>query len=234
MRFFPSLRTGIMIAAICLCVRGQAPPSPGSPPKELQTEMKGMPPRPTAGEYQAQEQAGKVTIGAEYQGHSVPTIQGNLTTEDYVVVETGFFGPPGARITLSFDDFTLVINGKKPLPSQPYGVVLRSVKDPEWVPPDEPKEKQPSNLSVGDDPGGRGGRGGIQSGEKEPPFPVRIPIEVQRAMAERVRKASLPEGDRALPVAGLIYFPYSKIKGIHTIELVYKGAAGKATLTLQP
>jgi hypothetical protein len=54
-------------------------------------------------------------------------------------------------------------------------------------------------------------------------------------MAQRVQKASLPEGDRALPQAGLIFFQYrGKAQGIHSIELIYAGPAGKATLTLQP
>ena len=230
MQLILALRIGVLTGAGCLCGYGQNAPSPNTPGKELQTETKGMPPRATPADYQAQEQAGTVTIAAEFQGHAIPTLQGNLTTEDYVVVETGFFGPPGARIKLSFDDFELRINGKKTVPSQPYGVVLGSVKDPEWAPPEPPKPKSKSSLSTGGDEQG----GGIQRGEKEPPMPVKIPIEVQRAMAERVRRASLPEGDRALPVAGLIFFPYGKAKGIHTVELVYTGPAGKATLTLQP
>jgi hypothetical protein len=54
-------------------------------------------------------------------------------------------------------------------------------------------------------------------------------------MAQRVQKATLPEGDRALPLAGLIFFQYrGKTQGIHSIELIYAGPAGKASLTLQP
>jgi hypothetical protein len=64
---------------------------------------------------------------------------------------------------------------------------------------------------------------------------VKVPIEVQRAMAKSVQKAVLPEGDRALPQAGLIFFQYrGKTKDIHSIELLYAGTAGKATLALQP
>ena len=74
-----------------------------------------------------------MTIAAEFAGHSVPTLQGPLTTEDFVVVETALFGSPDARLKISADDFSLRINGKKtPLPSLPYGMVLSSVKDPEW------------------------------------------------------------------------------------------------------
>jgi hypothetical protein len=223
MRLSPALRIGVPIAAICLCLQGQNTPS-----KDPQIEAKGMPPRATPADYQAQAQAGTVTIAAEFTGHSVPTLQGPLTTEDYVVVETAFFGAPDAQIKLSSGDFSLRINGKKtPLPSLPYGMVLGSLKDPEWEPPEKPASKSKTSL-------GGGGSGG-QGGAEEPPAPVKIPIGVQRAMAQRVQKATLPEGDRALPLAGLIYFQYrGKTQSIHSIELIYAGPAGQTTLTLQP
>ena len=54
-------------------------------------------------------------------------------------------------------------------------------------------------------------------------------------MQQHVQNAALPEGDRALPVAGLIFFKYGGLpKGIHSVELLYSGPAGKATVTLQP
>jgi hypothetical protein len=153
-------------------------------------------------------------------------VQGPLTTEDFVVVETALFGAPDARMKISADDFTLRVNGKKaPLSSLPYGMVLSSAKDPEWAPPEPVKSKSKTTL---------GGGGGDQ-GDNAPPPPVKIPIEVQRAMAQRVQKATLPEGDRPLPQAGLIYFQYrGAAKGIHSVELIYAGPAGKATLALQP
>ena len=80
-----------------------------------------------------------------------------------------------------------------------------------------------------------GGGGGGQGESNEPPAPVAIPIGVQRAMAQRVQKAALPEGERTLPVAGLIFFQYrGKSKGIHSVQLIYEGPAGKATVALQP
>ena len=219
----PALRIGVLIAAICLCVDGQNTQS-----KDAQIETKGMPSGATPADYQAQAQAGPVTVAAEFRGHSVPTLQGTLSTEDYVVIETGLFGSPGARIKLSSDDFSLRINGKKtPLPSQAYGLVVGSVKDPEWEPPVPAASKSKTSLG--------GGGKGEQGDANAPPAPVQIPIGVQRAMAQRVQKASLPEGDRTLPQAGLIFFQYrGKTQSIHSIELIYAGPAGKATLTLQP
>ena len=187
-----------------------------------------MPPRATPADYQAQAQAGGMTIVADFVGHFVPTPQGNLTTDSYVVVETGMFGPPEAQIKLFLGDFSLRINGKKTaLPALPYGMVTKSLKDPDWEPPAGAASSSKSKTSVN--------TGGGGSQDKDPPAPVHIPIEVQRAMEQRTQKASLPEGDRTVPVAGLIFFQYSgSTQSIRSIELIYNGSAGKATLELRP
>src|SRR5579863_109658 len=133
MQLRPVLGTGIWIAALCLYVYGQSTPSQNPPGKDPQiSETKGLPPRVAPTDYQAQAQAGTVTVAAEFIGHSVPTPLATFSTEDYVVVETALFGPPGARTKLSFEDFSLTINDKKTLSSQPYGLVFHSLKDPEW------------------------------------------------------------------------------------------------------
>ncbi len=189
--------------------------------------MKGMPPRATPADYQAQGKAGNVTIAAEFMQHSVPKPEGPLSTEDYVVVEVGFFGQPGERLQLSVDDFSLRVNGgKKTLPGQPFGLVTSSLKDPEWSPPEEsePKQKSKGGLSTG----------GGGANDSAPPI-VHVPIELRRAMAQYLQKAALAEGDRPLPQAGLIFFSFhAKTKGIRTLELIYNGPAGKTTLSLQP
>lgn len=186
-----------------------------------------MPPRATPGDYQAQAKAGNVTIAAEFAGHSVPKPEGPLSTEDYIVVETCFFGQPGDKLRLSIEDFSLRVNGKKnALPSQPFGMVTRSLKDPQWSPPEEaePKQKSKGGLSTG----GQGGSDSL-------PVVVHVPIALQRAMAQYLQKSSLPQGDRPLPEAGLIFFEYrNKVSSIHSLELIYSGPAGKATLELQP
>jgi hypothetical protein len=224
MRPYPAFRTGVWITALCLCVQGQNTPSANPPSKDAQiNETKGLPPRAAPADYQAQAEAGTITVAAEFKGHSVPTMQGTYSTEDYVVVEAGLFGPPEARTKLSFDDFSLRINDKKTLSSQPYGLVFHSLKDPEWEPPGSAESKSKTSIGTG------GGK------SDSPPPPVHMPIELQRAMEQHVQKASLPEGDRALPQAGLIFFQYGgKTQRIRSLELIYTGPAGKATLTLQP
>jgi hypothetical protein len=217
-------RTRIVLAAAvaaALCLYSQNTPS---------TEVhgvgpQGMPPRTAPTDYQAHAQAGSVTIAADFSGHFIPRPdESSLTTDDFVVVEVALYGQPGARLILSPGDFSLRINGKKtPLPGQPYGLVTSTLKDPNWEPPATPKPR--TIVGSEEEP----------PGPKGSPTPIHIPIEVQRAWAHHVQKSTLAEGDRPLPQAGLIYFLYrGKITGIHSIELIYGGPAGKATLALQP
>ncbi len=211
---------GLLVSAICLPAQEPAPVK--------DTQSKGMPPRANPTEYQAQAHAGTVTIAAEFMGHAVPTPEQTVAAEDYVVVEAGLFGPPDARITLARSDFSLRINGKKtPSPSEPYELVFKSLKDPQWQPPDQPEEsKSKGGLTTGNGTGG---------GDKLPPAPPKMPFELRRAMEQHVQRAAMLEGDRALPQAGLLFFLYrGKTDVIRSIELIYSGAAGTATLTLQP
>jgi hypothetical protein len=167
-----------------------------------------------------------VTIAAEFMGHSVPTPEATYTTEDYVAVEVGLFGSPEARAKLAQGDFSLRVNGKKAAsPSQPYELVFKSLKDPEWEPPSK-DSKSKTSFGTG------GGAGG---GDGSTPAPVHMPLELRRTMEQRVQKAAMLEGDRALPQAGLVFFEFrGKPQGIRSLELIYNGAAGTATLTLQP
>lgn len=223
-------RTGLLTAALCLCASGQNPPAqnppaPSAPGKEAPgNEVKGIPPRPAPTDYQGHAKAGAVTIAADFQVHSVPTPDGIFDSEDYVVVEVAFFGPPNAHLKLSIDDFTLHINEKKPLPSRPFGMVFSSLKDPHWEPPEPAEPKSKTGINTG---------GG--GGQDSTPVVVHMPFPLQRAMEQHVQKAALAEGDRALPQAGLIFFSFhGKEKGIHSVSLTYAGPAGKAMLKLQP
>lgn len=228
MRLSSALRNGLpmaLVLVVALGVRGQEPPPQDSAAKEASAnESKGMPPRATPGDYQAHTQAGTLTLAAEFMRHSVPTPEATYTTEDFVIVEAGLFGPPQARLTLSIGDFSLRINGKKVAsPSQPYGLSFSSLKDPEWEPPSKPKGDKPT-LDAG---------GGKPDDTFKPV--IRMPIELKRTMQQRVQRASMPEGDRALPVAGLLFFEYrGRPESIRSLELIYNGPAGKATLALEP
>jgi hypothetical protein len=228
--------TSILVAALCLCAQGQNPPGPPSPPnKDAQAaEKKGMPPRATPGDYQAQATAGAVTIAAEFMAHAILTPEGTTySTDDYVVVETALFGPAGTRLKISSDDFSLRILAKKmkPLPSEPFGGVLKTLKDPDWEDTIAIEAKKAKDEGGGSTSVKTGGKGQ----ENTPYVAPKMPIPMRRAMEQHVEKCVLPEGDRALPQAGVIFFPYrGKTENIHAIELIYNGPAGKATLKLQP
>lgn len=213
------LITGVLAANLCPGGQNQSTVNPAAPGKEAQ----GIPPRAAPADYQSQAKAGAVTVAAEFLGHSIPTAQGTLTTEDYVAVEAALFGAPGARLMLAASDFSLRVNGRKmPLPAAHFGMVFHSLKDPEWGPP--ASESAKSKTSVG-------GAGG---GSEPPPAPPKMPIALRRAMEQRVQKSALPEGERPLPQAGLIFFSYrGKADGIHSVELTYNTKDGKATLALQ-
>jgi hypothetical protein len=213
MRFCGVLTTGVLVMAIT--ARAQEAP----------VRAVGLTPRTTPGDYQFRTQAGSVTIAAEFMGHGVPTEEGGpYSTENYVVVEAALFGAPGAKIQLSYKDFSLRFNGKKQAePSQPYVTVFPNLKDPEWEPPESEKNQASTSIS---------GAGGSQS-DRTKTVP-KMPMGLRHTMEQRVLKASLSEGDRMLPQAGLLFFEWhGDVKGIRSMELVYSGPAGKAALELK-
>ena len=204
-----------MIAALSSSVGRGAEPQEGP--------SKGLPPRATPSDYQAHTQVGSVTIGAEFMGHSVPTPDAIYNSDDYIVVEAGLFGAAQSTARLAVSDFSLRVNGgKKVVPNQPYELVYKSLKDPAWEPPKADKPK--SSFSTD------GGGGGDTT-----PAPVHMPLELRRAMEQNVQHAAMLEGDRPLPQAGLLFFEYrGKTKNITSLELIYTGAAGTATVALHP
>ncbi len=219
----------VLSAGIAQC---QTEAKPQEPRTDAQTaaaaaanESKGMPPRSSPSDYQAQAHAGTVTIAADFAGHSVTTLDAVYASEEYVVVEVAFFGAADARLKVSMEDFSLKLKDhKNALPTQPFAYLTRSLKDPEWQPPEDNGEKK---SKTGINTGG--------GGDNEPKVAPKMPLELRRKMEARVFKSVLPEGDRALPVAGLIFFQYrGKTQNMKDMELVYSGPAGQASLTLQP
>ena len=227
MQFSSGLRYAILaIAALSLHAQTaevNAPGHPASIPKGATIrENIGIPPRSGPSDYPAQPKVGKVTIAAEFDEHGIPTPEGVLSSDNYVVVELAVFGPQGTRLPVSFSDFSLRVNGKKnPVQAEPFERAGASAKDPEWASPEKPEKS--SSTSIG---------GGRNDTSAPPPGP---PAELRRAWAKRVMQAAWAEGERPLPRGGLLYFPYGgKAKGIHSLELIYSGEAGKATLNLMP
>jgi hypothetical protein len=225
MRYFVSSGRFCAIAAVSAVVLCQGAGGQNAPAKVPPTiEAPAVPPRSSPNDYQAHVSAGAVTIAAEFTGHSIATPLATFTTDDFVTVDVAFFGPPSAHAKLSHEDFSLRINGKKALPAQLYLLMYKSLKDPSYVPPEPAKSKDDAGVPVvGESPSDRN------------PQWHPVPFDVEHKMEVRVEKAALPEGDRALPEAGLLYFPYKgRENGISSVELIYDGSAGRAILTLHP
>jgi hypothetical protein len=193
------------------------------------------PPKTKASDYPTRVQMGTVTLAAEYLVHSLPTTKGTLVANDYLVIETTFFGPPLSRLKMSPDQFTLRINGRgTPLLTQLPGMVAGSIK----FPSSRPHLEATGTAGVGD--------GTVTVGPRPPPsrFPgdgnerttqpvTIIQKEQEDSIDSRVQNASLPEGEHTLPRSGLIYFPHrGSTRNIHSLELFYDGPMGKATLKL--
>lgn len=223
MRFSSAVRAGLCVAGLSLsawCVVAQ-PPSDSEEPKYVLKDAEPIPPRAAPTDYMAHGKVGKFTIAAEFTGHAMPAPTGVLTSEDYVSVEVGVYGPAGSQLTLSADQFSIRINGKKELPAQPYGLLVKSLKDPDYEQPKKPESKS----SIGGQPG-----------EPPPSTPStpKLPIEVLRSIQQRIQKVSMPEGERPLPQAGLLYFQYrGKTEKVESVELSYEGPAGKTKIKLQ-
>jgi hypothetical protein len=224
---FTSVTAALFVPVLAVFAFGQGAPNPSAPAPRV---MKGIPPRANPGEYLSHAQLGLITIAAEFDQHSVPMPESLLSTEDFVSVEVALFGPVGAHATISSSDFSLRINGKKAaLPAEQFAAVFRNLRDPSYNPPELEAAKESKGNGINT------GGANAQSDLGATPPPVHIPPEMERAMQLQVQNAALPEGDRALPVDGLIFFRYGgAAKGIHSVELIYAGSAGKATIPMRP
>lgn len=196
-------------------------------------------PRTKPADYPVQTQLGTVTLAAEYLVHSLPTPQGTLVANDYLIVEVAFFGPSFSRLKMSPDNFTLRINGKgSGLTTEPAGMVASSIKFPSA----RPHLETSGTVGAGDGtvtvgpraPQSRFPGDGNDRNPAGQPVTVKS-VEEENSLDHRVQNASLPEGEHSLPRSGLLYFFYrGKIKNIHSLDLYYEGTMGKATLKVLP
>ncbi|HUP05299.1 MAG TPA: hypothetical protein VMU19_14980 [Bryobacteraceae bacterium] len=230
MRYFLTFPAALAAAFLQVASAQTAPPAPdpaasakAAPP----IEAPAVPARPNLTDYQGHAATGVYNIAGEYTGHNVVTPLASFTNEDYVTVEVAIYGPKGARLKLSYQDFSLRVNGKKGIPAESYVLLERSLKDPSYIPPEEAQKKKDNSDGgvpvVGEAPSDRN------------PQWHPVPFPITHAMDVRVEKAALAEGERDLPQAGLIFFPYhGRDNGVKTVELQYDGPAGRALVPLHP
>jgi hypothetical protein len=192
----------------------------------------------------AKATVGNLTLSAENLVHSMPTPSGIVVLDNYLVIQIQISGPPRTPTKISTNDFALHLNGRKtPILAQYPAMVASSVKQRDWL--------QPSIVA-----GGGIGNAGIILGRptpterfpgdptvRQPPPRPRTPDpsykeeaarEPEAPLEERVARAALPEGERTLPVTGLLFFPFKgKTASIRSMELQYASSVGQVSLKLQ-
>lgn len=194
--------------------------------------------------YPAHTTVGDIAIGADYLVHSIPANSQTFFAPDYLVVEVAVFPKRGSPTEIAISTFTLRVNGKKQvLYSDSTGMVAASIKYPDW--------EQRKNLEVGASVGDAGviiGRPPVvgrfpddpRQQQTRLPRPPKAPDAQQGVEREEPEdldtaliRTALPQGAVSIPVSGYLYFRYQgKTKSIKSVELLYQGPAGTATLKL--
>jgi hypothetical protein len=185
-------------------------------------------------DYPVHARAGSAVIAAEYMAHSFSGAGQMYLVKDYVVVEAAVFPAPGQPVKLDASRFHLRLNGKRePLGSVPATMVAVSLQHPEWT-PGRTLEMDAGLGNAGVRAGGPPVNDHPFPGAPEPhrlPTPPRAPKDDRTGLerpepvspSQLVLETALPEGERAKPAAGFVYFPYKgKLSSVKTLSLVYE------------
>jgi len=201
-------------------------------------------PKDKASDYPADAAAGNVSIGAECLVHSIPAGNQTLVAPDYLVVEVALFPGKEEPVEIRGNSFMLRVNGKKlTLSSDAPGFVAASLKYPDW----QMHPRTEASASVGDAgvalgrPPAVGRFPGDPTTSRLPRPPQAPPPDDRRGIEQEeperaedvIARTALPDGVVWKPVSGFVYFPYKgKAKALKSVELIYEGKAGNATLKL--
>lgn len=197
--------------------------------------QEGVPVRAAAGDYPARAKVAGGELAAEFLGRTVPAPEAPFVLVNYVAVELAVFSTP---CEFNSGHFGLRVNGKQTLLAQTPGMVAAALQYPDW------EGARGLEATAG------AGNMDVVLGRKTntvPRFPGdrRVPTappgtpgktETNEKVApwEWVGKLAWGDGPCKAPAAGLLYFPYKgSLAKLKTVELVYSGAEGKATLALR-
>ena len=206
--------------------------------------QQGTAPRPGPEDYPVRTSVGDHHLAADFMVRSFYGRGRSFLLKDYLAVEVALYGPRFSRLPISTSHFSLRIKGaKRALRPEAPPLVAASLRYPDW-------ERRPHG-SIGVTLGG----GGVILGEPEPverfpgdprasvPTPPRVPDSPQAPgaepedpvqAAEVAIESALPEGEQPLPVSGYLYFAFKgKAKKLRSVELLYEGPVGSATLPLR-
>jgi hypothetical protein len=204
----------------------------------------GTNPKASAAEYAAHGEMKDASLGAENLGHSVLTAKGAILVRDFLVVEVALY-PKDPRMKIRMEQFRLRVNSKKDtLFPQSLGTVIASLKYTDWS--THPTAEVGASLGNATVILGRPVPveqfpGDNRPAEQRGPVPPRAPDDnsgVEKSAPEPVEDTinhlALPEGDEVhSPASGYLFFPFqSKLKSIKTLDLIYEGPLGTATLRL--
>ena len=201
----------------------------------------GTTPKASEQDYPVRAKLEKLSIGAEYLVHSFSSGRQMFIAKDYLVVEVALFPAKGENLLVNASHFSLRVNGRKqalspqapeivanalryPDPNTGHGLQPTAQLGPIVLGQPRPTERFPG------DPNGQTGRlppgaptDDPSGADKEPPVKAE----------ELAVQAALPEGEHHGPTSGFLYFPYrGNIHRIRSLELVFAGPAGSATLPL--
>ena len=193
-----------------------------------------IPARTAPADYHAQATSGSLTLAADFQGRTVPAPSAFIL-KSHIVIEIAIFT---RDFNFNTGHFTLKLNGKTPLLAQTAGMVGGSLKYANW----EGNRGIVASAGLGNAnvilgrqsaprfPGDRRHEPSRPPGTPAPP-PTEQP---EFAPWDWVEKLAWADGPGKGPAAGLLYFPYQGHLGkLKTIELLYNGPEGPATLALR-
>lgn len=179
-------------------------------------------------EFPVQAKVANAEIGAEFMVRLISYGPESFVTDNYLIVEVAIYPAAGQPVDVKAHHFTLRVSGKKEaLLAQPLGMVIASLKYPDW-------ERPPTSVSAGS------GDAGVSTGGPDPverfpgdprarrfpaprtPMPTDgKPAEARLSAADVVNRSALPEGPRKTPVSGYLFFPWkgNPVK-LKSVELV--------------
>lgn len=211
------------------------------------TVDQGTKPHPKPTQYPVHAAVGKIVIGAENWGHGFTSPLGSYSADDFIVIEVALYAEGNVPFDYSPQNFTLRLNKKgTPLLTESPGAVAASIKYPDW----EQRRELNGQVGAGDMDVILGRQRPVERFPGDPrttqgqpaggPLP-RAPqpedasgVKVQKPTIDQVvARVALAGGVAHPPIAGFLFFPYKgKMKALKTVELIYEGPAGSASLVL--
>jgi hypothetical protein len=201
----------------------------------------GTEPKASAAGYAKHVKLESLEIGAEYLARLIP--DGHFAG-NYVVVEVALFPDRRKEIDVALSFFRLRVNGREyPQLAQAPQAVAAALKNPE----SEGFRGPQASVGVGQGsvilggparterfPGDPQARRQPRPEPRDPDKPAPDPTKEPMKDYEAAIVFALDEGKTTMARSGLVYFHWNEnLKKIKSLELLYEGPAGKASLAIR-